>query len=82
MYWTPPPSQLKETNIDSLKRTLATYIDPNWNGFSDSWVVDSDIIPFLNGIIAGNGSGDMAREAKSLIEGIEKYGQVQVIIHS
>lgn len=80
MYWLPPPKARKENYIGSLKSTIAKHLDPDWNGNGDSWEVGKDIIPFLRGIVAGNGSGDMAREAQSLINGIETYGFVEVVI--
>lgn len=82
MYWMPPPREREEKCIDSLKWAIAKHLDPDWNGNGDEWTVGRELIPFLQGIIAGNGSGDMGREALSLIKGIEKYELVDIIIHS
>lgn len=82
MYWMPPPKERQEKCIGSLKWTIAKHLDPEWNGNGDTWEVGKELIPFLRGIVAGNGSGDMAREAKSLISGIEKYERVEITIHN
>lgn len=82
LYWMPPPNERDEKCIGSIKWTIAKHLDPDWNGNGESWMVGKELIPFLMGIKAGNGSGDMGRDAESLIKAIEKFGQVELIIHS
>ena len=83
LYWSRLPVIPEEKSIYSLKYTLAKKL---WNsdGSSgeDTLVVGGELIPFLEGIACGNGSGDMGRDANKLIDAIKKYGQVQLCIHS
>jgi hypothetical protein len=83
LYWTPPPSTRKEYNIGSLKYEFAKMLGEYDGSCSENLgLVGKEIVPYLDGIIAGNGNGDMARDAQKLKEAIEKYDQVELIIHS
>lgn len=93
LYWLPPPKARKENSIYNLKHTLSKYLDPDWNGDGYSTMVDKKIIPFLKGLIAAwqrqsedkpndpFGPKACIKEAQSLIDGIEQYGEVEVSLH-
>lgn len=83
LYWMPPPQDRKEENIGSLKWDFAK----KWGEYDGSCsenlgFIGKDEIPYLQGIVTGNGGGDMSRDAQKLIAAIEKYGKVELIIHS
>lgn len=82
LYWMPPPKEREEKNIHSLKWTLAKKLGSYDGSMGEHLgLVGKELIPFLDGIIEGNGSGDMARDAAKLKAGIEKYGHVELVIH-
>ncbi len=80
LYWTPPPTEVKEHFLD-LKYEIGRYFDEEYNGGSESWNVDEKIIPFLKGIIA-TGNDSQKKSAQQLINAIQKYGIVVLIIHN
>lgn len=80
LYWTPPPSTIKEHSLD-LKYEIGKYLDPDYNGGSDSWTVGSELIPFLKGIECCAEVTNKTKSAKELIAAIEKYGEVVLTIH-
>lgn len=83
LYWSVIPPEPKEDNLYSLKWTLAKKLGNSDGSCSeDLGQVGSDLIPFLEGIAEGNGSGDMGRDAQKLIDAIKKHGKVQLTIHS
>lgn len=83
LYWAPPPETRKEECIGSLKWEFAKLMGEYDGSCGENLgFVDTDIIPYLDGIIAGNGSGDMSRDAQKLKAAIKKYGRVELIIHS
>lgn len=83
LYWSRVPIEPKEESLYSLKWSLAKKIwDSDGSIGEDTVIVGQEIVPFLEGIAEGNGSGDMGRDAKKLIEAISKYGKVQLSIHS
>lgn len=94
LYWLPPPKARKENSLYNLKHTLSKYLDPDWNGSSYTEMVGRDIIPFLKGLIAAweqqpedkskdpFGPKSCIKEAQSLIDGIEQYGEVEISLHS
>lgn len=85
MKWYPPPPELEDDKyyISSLKFVLAEKLG-DWGSSGSTCqnlgFVGPAIIPFLQGIIAGNGSGDMARDAEKLIEAIKQHGKVELKI--
>lgn len=82
LYWSRVPVELKEESLYSLKRALAKKIwDSDGEMGENIVVVGHELIPFLEGIVEGNGSGDMGRDAKKLIDAINEYGKVQLCIH-
>lgn len=80
LYWSPPPSEVKERSVDYLRHEIARYVDPDWNGDSWSDTVGGDLIPFLKGIIAA-GSKEQKEDAQELIDAIHRYGKVVLTIH-
>lgn len=80
LYWTPPPSEVKEHAIDYLRYEIARYYDEDYNGDSWSETVDDDLIPFLKGIVAA-GTDQKKEDAQELIDAIKKYGKVCLVIH-
>lgn len=93
LYWLPPPKARKENSLYNLKYTLSKHLDPDWNGGGYSIMVNKSIIPFLKGMIAAwqrqpedkpndpFGPKECIKEAQSLIDGIEQYGEVEVSLH-
>lgn len=84
LYWLPPPDERKEHCIYSLKKALAKRLNAEYDGSisENLGIVGKELIPFLDGIVEGNDNKDMGRDAKSLIAAIEKFGEVELIIHS
>jgi len=83
LYWSRVPVEPKEESLYSLKWTLARKLwDSDGSCVESTIIVGKELIPFLEGIIEGNGSGDMGRDAKKLIEAINQYGKVQLCIRS
>lgn len=83
LYWSRVPVEPKEESLYSLKWTLAKKLwDSDGSCGESTIVVGKELIPFLEGIVEGNGSGDMGRDAKKLIDAINQYGKVQLCIHS
>lgn len=80
LYWTPPPSEVIEHDLGYLKYEIGRYFDDEYNGSSETWAVDREIIPFLEGIYAV-GNEFQKRDAQALICAIKKYGNVVLIIH-
>lgn len=81
LYWSVIPPEPKEVGISNLKWTLAKKI---WNSDGSCGegptIAGDELIPFLEGIIVGNGSGDMARDAQKLINAINKHGKIHLFI--
>lgn len=94
LYWLPPPEDREENSLYNLKYTLSKYLDPDWNGNGYTVMASREVIPFLRGLIAAwqrqpeekpnDPFGPKARieEAQSLINGIERYGRVELSLHS
>ena len=83
LYWSRVPVEPDEHSLYSLKWTLAKKIwGADGSCGQSTRVVGKELIPFLEGIVEGNGSGDMGRDAKKLIEAVRQYGKVQLCIHS
>lgn len=78
IFWTPPPKEQKEHHF-GLKREIGRYFDNEWNGDSGSWTADTEIVPFLEGIIAV-GNEQQKADAMELIDAIEKYGSIVITI--
>lgn len=80
LYWKTIPLEPIEEGIDALRHTLAKKVFKDGLDFGET--VDKNLIPFLEGIVEGNGSGDMARDAQKLINAIKRYGKVNLSIHA
>ena len=81
LYWDIIPTEKEENDIDSLKKVLARKVwDAEGTIHQPKTIVNSNLIPFLEGIVAGNGSGDMGRDASKLIEAINQHGEVYIYI--
>lgn len=74
LSWSIIPPEPKANYID-LKYEIGKYFDENYNGDGYSYIVGSEIIPFLRGI-AYSGSEHQVSSANKLIEAIEKHGKV------
>jgi len=82
LYWQRIPSETTEYSIDSIRRSLAPRIWDSDGSVGEGYAtVGKDLIPYLEGIVEGNGSGDMGRDAQALINAIKKHGQVRIFIH-
>ncbi len=79
LYWLPPPKDQKKNDIGYLKYEIGRYFNEDYNGENIDRMVDSDIIPFLQGIIAV-ADANRKSDAQKLIDAIKKYGEVQLII--
>jgi hypothetical protein len=77
LVWAPPPAEVREYDLD-LKWEIGRYFDEQYNGGTIDMTVDRSIVPFLKGIIAGSSDKDKKAGADSLIQGINKYGRVQL----
>jgi hypothetical protein len=77
LVWTPPPAAVREHDVD-LKWEIGRYFDEQYNGGSIDFMADSLFVPFLKGIIAGTSDKDKKASAESIIQGINKYGRVQL----
>lgn len=83
LYWSKVPVEPKENCLYSLKFTLARKLWDADGSCSQAPIrVGKELIPFLEGIEAGNNTGDMGRDARKLINAIESNGEVQLHIHS
>lgn len=85
LYWSIVPKEPSESSLYSLKRIMAKRLGSMDGSCSESLgVVDSSLIPFLEGLIDGDTTvnRDIAQDAQSLIDAIKKYGKVQLTIHS
>jgi len=81
LYWKPLPEEPKERSIYSLKWALAKKLGSYDGSVSeDLGIVDSSIIPFLEGIVVA-GDKDMSADAQNLIDAINKHGKVQLVIY-
>lgn len=76
LYWRPPEPEGKSFGYD-LKFTLREYFG---GGMLSEWTILGERdVPFLRGLIAGAGKEEeVAKEARFLIDKIEKYGHVEV----
>lgn len=79
LYWLPPPEAQKKNDLGYLKYEIGRYFDDDYNGENIDRMADKEIIPFLKGII-DVGSHEKREDAQKLINAIEKYGEVQLII--
>ena len=80
LYWRELPKEPSDHNIHDLKRIMASKFGQNDGSLGENLgTVDKDLIPFLEGIAIAN--DNMAEDAKSLIEAIKKYGEVELIIY-
>lgn len=93
LSWLPPPEEREEHGICHIQWELSKYLDPNWNGGGYTEMVGREIIPFLKGLISGyqknparpndfDGPHRSIEDAQSLIDAIEKYGKVELSMHS
>lgn len=83
LYWSRVPVEPAENSLYSLKHILAKKLwDSDGSCGENTLKVGKELIPFLEGIEMGNGSGDMGSDARKLINAIERYGEIQLSIHS
>ena len=85
LYWSIIPPEPDENNLYSLKRIMAKKLGSMDGSCSeDLGVVDRSLIPFLEGLIMGDTSErqEIAEDAQSLVDAINKYGKVRLTIHS
>ncbi len=63
LYWSRVPVKPSENSLYSLKYVLAKKLwDSDGSGGQGYVIVGKELIPFLEGIESGNGSGDMTNE--------------------
>ena len=83
LYWSRVPLEPKEKSLYDLKYILARRLwDSDGSCGKGYETVGKELIPFLEGLVEGNGSGDMGRDAQKLIDAINKYEEVRLCIHS
>jgi hypothetical protein len=74
--WSPPPKEDIHP-LDQLPWKLAPRL---WGHDStlrtDETEVGSEIVPYLEGLMDGGGNDLVCREARELIDAIEKYGKI------
>lgn len=78
LSWEPPPEETQRHYI-GLKYEIGQYFEEDYNGGNGSWTADRDLIPFLKGLMAA-GSEDVRKDALQLIDAIEKYGKIILMI--
>lgn len=82
LYWRLIPEEPKEHSIGYLKYVLAQRIWGEDGSCGQSPArVGADLIDFLEGIVAA-ADEDTAKNAQNLINAIQKYGEVELLIHS
>lgn len=83
LYWAKIPIEPSEHSLYSLKNILAKRLWDAEDIYSAEGKVrvNSSLIPFLEGIVIGNGAGDPGRDAAKLIEAINQHGEVYLYIH-
>lgn len=80
LIWKRPPIKVKE-HYSALKYEIARFYDPEWNGSSvPEWTVERELIPFLQGIKAHSTDEEIKKECADIIENIEKYGEIIMLI--
>lgn len=79
LYLRPIPPE-DEAFAYELKFSLAPRLWGHDGSLSGDWTkVDRDLIPFLEGVLAGAPKdSERAKEALSLIKAIEKHGSVEL----
>lgn len=79
LHWRPVPKEKKDSYLGyQLKFHIAEKLWGHDGSLNSEWEeVDSDWIPFLEGI-ASAGEKELAGEAEKLIELIKKHGAVQL----
>lgn len=82
LYWSRLPEEPKEKSIGGLKYILAHHVFENDGSCSDSTVVGKELIPFLEGVVAGADDKDVRKQAAELIQAIKDYVNVKLILHS
>jgi hypothetical protein len=82
LYWLPPPHEREGHRIVYLKYQIGGFYHEDYRGENFEVNAGSELIPFLKGIIAGEGPVEIAKDAKSLIAAIEKFGSVELCCHS
>lgn len=81
LYWEIIPTEPKRESIYDLKFVLAKKLWGSDGTMGEGpLTVGKELVPYLEGIVEGNGSGDMGRDAKKLMAAIQKYGKVNLSI--
>lgn len=91
LYWLPPPEEREEKSLYFLRYCIPEFL--NWEGRQYSQMVGIEIIPYLKGLLTAyqqepsrpddwNGPHKKIQEVQSLIDGIERYGRVELSLHS
>lgn len=93
LSWLPPPEEREEHGIALIQWELSKHLDPDYDGWGYNAMVGKEIIPFLKGLIAKYqkqppqpdyfaGPHACIADAQELIDAIEKYGKVELSMHS
>ena len=83
LYWSIIPKEPKDYCIDSIKYEIAKRIWGTDGSCGEGYhKIGKELVPFLEGIIAGNGSGDMSVDAQKLINAITEHEEVQICLKS
>lgn len=91
LYWLPPPEEREENSLYFLRYCIPKYL--NWEGQQFNQTVGKEIVPYLKGLLSAyqqeperpndwDGPHSKIEEVQSLISAIEKYGKVELSMHS
>ena len=81
LFWERIPTEPQREGLGSLRRILANRIwGSNGSGNEAPAVVGEELLPFLEGLVIGSGSGDYSRDAQKLISAIREFGKVKLLI--
>lgn len=90
LYWLPPPEKREESSLYFLRYCIPKHLDWGWPHYNK--MIGKEIIPYLNGLLTAykqeperpadwDGPHAKIEQVKSLIDAIQKYGEVELSLH-